>query len=476
MRSASEPIAPPLGRSPRPNATTRSEREQAIRRRAVCAVGAAAAFVVFLDVTIVNVAFHAIERSFASVSRADVALTLTAYAVALGALLLPAGRFGDHLGHRRVFLVAFTAFAAASALCGLAVSAGMLIAARVLQGAAAACMAPSSLALMLPWFGPERRAYVVGIWSGAAGAAALLGPALGGVAVHLLGWRSIFLVNVPIGALAVGTAARVLPPEQPSAPRPDLAATALSAAAAVALTVALLRAAATGWGKPTVWTLLAAGGACVALCAARGRVSGRPLADPRLLADRTLRRASLATLLTSAAGFALMFANMLFLTTVWRYSALQLGLAVSPGPVMTALATVPAGRLADRFGVPVVAVPGALLLAGGAGWFALRTTSDPRWLATWLPGSLMTGIGIGLSFPAIGAGAGAPGDAPTVGTAVAVNGLVRQIGAVAGITLVVSLLRGASAAAAPALLHRTWGIVAALAVAGAAAAAGLRGS
>lgn len=438
-------------------------------RRALCLIASAAAFVVFLDATVVNVAFHSMQASFPGISRADLAVTLTAYAAVLGALLPAAGRFGDHVGHRRFFLGSFAVFVAASALCGLSTSVAMLIAARVLQGAAAACMAPSSLAVMLPQFPRDRQTFAVSIWSGAAGVAALVGPALGGVVVESLGWRAIFLVNVPVGVAAVAAGVRLLPPDGLRALRPDLLSACWSALAAGSLTVALFRIATAGWAAPAAWALFGVAAVAVVLCVARGRATGRPLADPGLLADPGMRRANVATLLTSAAGFALMFANMLFLTEVWRYSALELGLAVSPGPVMTALVALPAGRLADRLGVALVAVPGALLLAAGGAWFALRTSADPRWATTWLPGSLMTGVGIGLSFPAIGASAVTPAPAAALGAAIALNGVARQIGAVAGITLVVSLARDAAPAATLGTLHRSWAAVALLAAAGAAA-------
>ncbi len=443
------------------------------RRPITCLIACAAGFVVFLDATIVNVAFHSIERSFPGAAHAEVALTLTAYAAVLGALLLPAGQLSDHYGHRRTFLAAFTAFVAASALCGVAVSAEMLIAARVLQAAAAACVAPASLALLFPLFRPDERGYVVGLWSSAAGLATVVGPALGGVAVEAFGWRSIFLVNVPIGALAVGIGGRILRETDRSAQRPDLRAAIWVSLAAGAATLAFFRAAAAGWLAPSTWALFGASAASALLCRARGRATARPLVSAELLRDPALRVANLATLLTSTAGFALLFVNMLFLTTVWGYSALDLGLAVSPGPIVTALTAVPAGRLADRFGTCVVAAPGAVLLGCGATWFALRTGTTPDWVATWLPGSLMTGAGIGLCFPTLAASAVLPAPPTLIGTAVALNGAVRQIGAVAGIAIVVSLVRDVAPAAAPAVLRHGWELVAALAFLGATATLGL---
>ena len=432
-----------------------------------------AAFVVFLDATILNVGFRSVEASFPRTSAAGLALILTAYAVVLAAVLLPGGKLTDHLGPRRVFVAGFAGFALASLVCGVAVSAEMLIVARVFQAAAAACLAPASLALMLLQFPSEKRAHAVGIWSSAAGAAALAGPALGGALVHAAGWRVVFCVNVLPAAVAIGMR-RALPDAPERGPAPDGLAMVFTSLAAGLLTGGLFCATRIGWSAAGTLACFGVAGASAVLCAMRGRTVGRPLIERALWTDRRVQLANAATLLTSAAGFSLMFVNMMFLTGTWGYSALTLGLALSPGPVMTALIAGPAGRLADRFGTATLAVPGAGLLAAGALWFALRTGLRPSWTATWLPGSLLTGTGIGLCFPALGASAIATEHRSTTGTAVALNGAVRQIGAVAGITAMVSIVGGADGSPAGlASLHWGWGAVAALALAGACVALAL---
>ena len=183
---------------------------QLSRRWKVLAVTAVAVFMGFLDVTIVNVAFPDIERDFTEASRADLSWVLNAYNIVFAALLVPAGRLADLLGRRRMFLIGVAAFVAASALCGLAPSPEWLVGARVVQAAAGAILVPTSLALLLPEFPPERRATAVAIWSATGAVAAALGPSLGGVLVDQAGWRWVFFLNVPIGLAALVPARRVL--------------------------------------------------------------------------------------------------------------------------------------------------------------------------------------------------------------------------------------------------------------------------
>ncbi len=434
---------------------------------AALGVAAVAAFVVFLDTTIVNVAFPSMSRAFHSASRADVALTLTVYATVLGAVLIPGGRLADYWGRRRVFLTALAGFVAASALCGLAPSLEVLVAARIAQAAAAAIMAPASLALMLSEYPERERTYVVGLWSAAAGAATAFGPALGGVIVDGIGWRYVFWVNVPIGLVALGVGMAVLrETRDPQAIRPDALGVALAAAAAALLTTGLFDIA--GAGRMTsaagVYWLLAA--ILASLCRGRGRAVANQLVASELWRQPGVLAATLATFLTSAAGFALLFNNVLFLSSIWHYSALEQGLAVTPGPIVTALVVVPAARLAQRFGARAVALPGLVLLSAGALWFYIHVGAQGEWVRDWLPGALLTGAGIGLSFPTIAGAAIAFARAGAISTAVAVNGAIRQVGAVVGISAIVCVVGAPSGAHPSAVLHRGWMLVASMSLAG----------
>jgi EmrB/QacA subfamily drug resistance transporter len=404
-------------------------------------VACVAAFVVFVDTTIVNVAFPAIERSFRHAARAEVALTLTVYATLLGALLIPGGRIADYLGRRRVFVIAFSGFVASSALCGIANSLELLITGRALQAISAAFMAPASLGLLFPEFPDHQRSYVVGIWSAAAGAAAALGPALGGVMVDVFGWRSVFLVNIPVGLVAILISKRrVAETRDPTARRPDRLGVIIATLAASVLTSGLFYIADKRAVTPLAYVLLIASVVLALLCARRGRIVGNPLIGRELVSHRQILLASVATFFTASAGFALLFTNVLFLSSIWHYSSLQQGLAVTPGPIVTALCVIPAGKLADRFGPGVVAIPGVLLLSAGALWFESRTGSSANWFADWLPGSILTGSGIGLSFPTIASAAIASSPASLINTAVAFNGALRQIGAIAGVSAVVGFV------------------------------------
>src|SRR6188768_684904 len=177
--------------------------KQLPRRWKVLAVTAVAVFMAFLDVTIVNVAFPSIREAFPSASVAGLSWVLNAYNIVFAALLVPAGRLADLLGRRRLFFWGLGGFMVASALCGLAPSVEFLIAARVVQAAAAALLVPTSLGLLLPEFPLERRASATALWGAVGGVAAATGPSLGGLLIEWSDWRIVFFVNLALGALAV---------------------------------------------------------------------------------------------------------------------------------------------------------------------------------------------------------------------------------------------------------------------------------
>src|SRR5688500_3141911 len=178
------------------------------RRWKVLIVTAVAVFMGFLDVTIVNVAFPDIESTFGGTSRADLSWILNAYNIVFAALLVPAGRIADQVGRKRLFIVGVWLFVIASVLCAVAPSVGLLIAARVPQAVGAAILAPTSLALLLPEFPAAERATATAIWGATGAIAAAAGPSLGGLLVDGIGWRAVFIVNLPIGLAALVPARR----------------------------------------------------------------------------------------------------------------------------------------------------------------------------------------------------------------------------------------------------------------------------
>ena len=413
-----------------------------MNRRALALVSiCGGAFLGFLDTTIVNTSFPDIRRAFEDATAPQLSWVLDGYFIVLAAFLVPAGGVADRLGRRRVFLAGLALFIATSVLCAVAPSWQLLVAARVLQGIAAAIVVPASMALLLPLFPPERRAAGVGIWGASAALAAAIGPPLGGVLVEIADWRWIFLVNLPLGAIVLAAGARALEESRdPAADRlPDLPGAALAAGALGLLALGLVEG--NSWGWLGVATLAAFAGALVlgAWVVVRCLSHPRPIVDLSLFRIPSFRQGTIGTLLFAAAFFSMILGNILFLTGVWGYSVLEAGLSVAPGPLASAVIAGPAGKLADRFGHRAVIVPGALVYA--VGLLVLRSASlDPDYLGVWLPGQLLVGIGIGLAFPTLGAAAAADIPAARFGVASAVTSAGRQLGAVLGTALLIAIV------------------------------------
>ena len=336
------------------------------RRWKVLIVTAVAVFMSFLDVTIVNVAFPDLERDFGEASRADLSWVLNGYNIVFAALLVPAGRVADRVGRRRTFFIGVWTFLGASVLCGLASSPEMLVAARLLQAAGGAILVPTSLALLLPEFPLESRATAVAIWGATGAVAAALGPSLGGVLVDELGWRWVFFVNVPIGLAALVPARGLLRETRlGSGPLPDALGSALLIVAVGALALGIVKGSDWGWDSARVLASLGVAAVLLPVLLLRSARHRAPVIDLTLFRTRSFAVSNAGMFVFSSAFYALLLAGVLFLTQVWDYSILEAGFAITPGPLMAALAAPPGGRLSDRYGQRVVAVPGALLFAAG---------------------------------------------------------------------------------------------------------------
>jgi EmrB/QacA subfamily drug resistance transporter len=441
------------------------------RRWKVLAVTAVAVFIGFLDVTIVNVAFPDIERDFPDASRADLSWVLNAYNIVFAALLVPAGRIADLVGRRRMFLIGVAAFVGASVLCGVAPSPEWLVAARVVQAAAGAILVPTSLALLLPEFPPERRATAVAIWSATGAVAAALGPSLGGVLVDGLGWRWVFFANVPIGLAALVPARRVLRElRDPGGVLPDALGSALLVAGVGALALGIVKGSDWGWDSVGVVGALVAAAVLLPAVLLRSARHRAPVIELSLFRARSFAVANAGMFAFSTAFYALLLCNVLFLTQVWGYSILTAGFAVTPGPLTAALTAPIAGRLSDRFGQRVVALPGALFFAAGCALFAARIGTAPAYASEYLVPTVLTGAGVGFSFASWGSAAVAQLPPARFATGSAVLACVRQIGAVLGIAALVAVLDAADDPIAGfvdawTLMAVSGGVVAALALA-----------
>jgi EmrB/QacA subfamily drug resistance transporter len=429
-------------------------------RRQVLLVAGLATFLAFLDVTIVNVAFPAIERSFEGASRPTLSWILNAYNVVFAALLLPAGRLGDVLGHRRVFMAGVLAFTVASAACAAAPSIDVLIAARGAQAMGAALVMPSALALLLSAVPPDQRTAAVAFGAAAAGVAAALGPSIGGLLVELSEWRVAFLVNVPLGVFILHRAAAIAETEQQPGPLPDLSGTTLLTGAVALTALALVQGPQWGWRDPRVLGAFAAAVALVPAFVRRTRRHTAPALDLSLLRVRDFAVANAATLIFAAAFFAKILCDVLFLTSVWRYSLLTAGLALTPSPLITAAAAGSAGRLAERHGHRALIAAGALLYAAGSAWYALAITDDPAYVTRFLPMTVLTGVGIACALPLLTSAAVTALGPERWGVGSGANATARQLGGVLGVAILVAIVGTPTPTDALARFHAGWAFVA----------------
>jgi EmrB/QacA subfamily drug resistance transporter len=365
------------------------------------AILCAAQFMVILDVTVVNVALPSIQTDL-GLATGDLQWLLTAYTLAFGGLLLLGGRAADLLGRRRVFLAGLAVFSGASLVAALAPSAGALLAARAAQGLGAAMLSPAALSLVTTIFadGPERRR-ALAAWAAVAASGGAFGVLAGGLLTETLGWRAIFLINVPVGIAAAVAALRVLPAPAPiGRGRLDAGGALIATVSLVALIYGLVEAPEAGWASPQTLGLLggaAAGLASFVLVESRVR---EPLV--RLAVFR--RRPTVTALVLMLAGMGTVlsafFFSSIYLQDVLSHSALRTGVEFLPGALLLVVAAHVGGRLVERRGAKPVLAGGMAL--GGAGALLLSGVSaNGSYVADVLPGLLVLDVGIGLAAAAI---------------------------------------------------------------------------
>jgi EmrB/QacA subfamily drug resistance transporter len=431
------------------------------RRWQVLLVTSVAVFMSFLDVTIVNIAFPDIRASFPESSLSQLSWILNAYSIVFAAALVPAGRLADRFGRRRFFFLGVLVFLAASVACGAANSVELLIASRAVQALGGAMLVPASLGLLLPEFPLERRATATALWGATGAVAAATGPSLGGVLVAWQGWRAVFFVNLAIGLPALLPARRLLrESREPQTLFPDAVGAVMLAAGVGALALAIVQGPAWGWSSPRIVGAFVASAVLLVLFLVRSTRHPAPVIELSLFRVRSFAVANAGGFIFATGFFALLLCNVLFLTSVWHYSILRAGIALTPGPLMAALAAPIGGRLSDRFGQRVVAVPGGLLFATGALLFALLTGDTPSYAADFLPANVLGGAGVGLTFAAFGSAAVAELPRNRYATGGAINNCIRQIGAVLGISTLIVVIGTPSPSDALHIFHQAWALIA----------------
>jgi EmrB/QacA subfamily drug resistance transporter len=409
-------------------------------RWSTLAVVAFAQFMVVLDLTIVNVALPDIQAGL-HFSAEDLQWVISAYTLLFGGFLLLGGRTADLLGRRRLFIVGLALFGAASLAAGLAGSPGMLIAARAVQGFAAALLSPAALSILMVTFAHGRdRNIAMGIWGALAGLGGTLGVVAGGVIVDALGWEWIFIVNVPV-AIALVTIAPLVVRESraPESARGfDVTGALLGTTGVLALVYGIIRAEPLGWGDPEVLGLFALAIALLAgFVAVEARVTS-PLVPLRLLRLRSLRTASLGLSLNGAAFLGMFFLTAIYLQNVRGESALGAGLQFLPMGVTAIVGAMVASALVTRIGTRLVHIAGsafgvvALLMIARAGAGGSYATVLLPWFM--LFGFGLTQVGVVNQLAAI-----ADVDAVEAGSASGVVTAAFQIGGALGLAVITTL-------------------------------------
>jgi EmrB/QacA subfamily drug resistance transporter len=431
-----------------------------------------ASFIVVLDLLVVATALSTIRRALgASIEQLE--WTVNAYTLTFAVLLMTAAALGDRFGRRRVFAVGLGLFAAASAACALAPNVGWLIAARAVQGAGAATVMPLALALLNSAFPPERRGWAMGIFGGVTGAAAMVGPVLGGAITQGLAWQWIFWINVPIAVLAIPLALLRIPESRGPRARLDLPGLALGTGAALGLVWGLVRGNSAGWGSAEVVTALTAGAALVAAFAAWELHARSPLLPMRLFRSRAFSAGNAAIFFLNASLTGVVFFMAQFLQISLYQGPLDAGLRLLPWGITPFLVGPRAGALADRIGTRPLIVAGLFLQAAGLAWIAAIARPGLAYALLIAP-MVISGCGFSLALPAVTksvVSSVAPAD---IGKASGTFTTMRQLGGAFGVAIGVAVFAAAGSYASASafsdgFVPATW-VTAGLALAGFAAA------
>lgn len=395
-------------------------------------------FVIQLDATVVNVALPDIAHSLGA-SLSHLQWVVDAYTLSLAGLMLTAGSLADRLGARRVFTLGMVVFTAGSFACSLAPGLGFLVAARVIQGLGAAALLPSSLALIVHQFPDHQgRARALGAWGAAGSVGVAAGPVLGGVLIAAVGWRAIFLINVPIGLLEIWLLLAFVPEAPRRQPEPmDGGGLVLSVVALGLVTAAFIEAGALGWHDALPALLLVVGLAVAVAFVRVERALRAPMLPLSLFSSRPFSAAVVVGLCFNLSLYGALLCLSIYLQQTRGDSALRTGLLLLPMAVMVALGSVVSGRLTGRTGHRVPMLIG--LLIGAAGALVLAQVSSHTSVTVIVVGTLALGL-CSIAMPAMSSLAVGAAPSARAGLASGVLNSARQSGGALGVAVLGSLL------------------------------------
>jgi EmrB/QacA subfamily drug resistance transporter len=403
-------------------------------------------FMTLLDLTIVNIAIpNMILKLHASLD--DVLWVLNAYALVLAVLVITAGRLGDLIGPRTMFVAGITVFTVASAACGFAPGPGWLIGFRAVQGIGAAMLIPQTLALVTMTFPADRRGAAFGVWGAVAGLATIAGPTLGGLLVTAFDWRWIFFVNLPIGAAVLAVTFFIIPGFQPGRRhRFDIAGVGLASLALLAICYGLVEGQRYNWGTVTSFIsipLIIAVGVVllgVFLLVQKMRQDREPLVPFALFRSRNFTLMNWVSGTLSIGMLGIFLPLTIYLQSALGFSALKAGLTLAPSSVVMIILAPVFGRLTDKIGGKYILFSGLILFAVGMGWVVLIATAHSAWYDFLAP-LIVAGLGMGGTFAPMTTTAMRDVDPRMAGAASGVLNTTRQVGSVIGTAAVGALLQ-----------------------------------
>ena len=392
-----------------------------------------------LDATVVGIALPAIGRDFHA-GIAGLQWVVNAYTLTLAGLLLLGGTLGDSYGRRKVFVIGVVWFAAASLLCGVAPTVGVLIAARALQGVGGALLVPGSLAILQASFAEEDRMAAIGAWSGLGGVATAIGPFLGGWLIDAVSWRLVFFINLPLAAVVIAISARHVPETKSPGPVPRLdyrGALAISGALA-GITYGLIAASADGWTSVSVLLPLGLGLVLLGLFILVEATEPEPMLPLGIFRSRQFSAANAVTFVVYAALGGLLFLVPTVLQVVHGYSPVAAGTALLPVTFIMLLLSSRSGALAARIGPRLQMTVGPLVVAASLALFTLIAGSG-NYLTAVLPGAVVFGFGVAIMVAPLTATALAAAPADHAGVASAVNNDVARAASLIAVAILPAL-------------------------------------
>ena len=404
---------------------------------AVCGI---ASYISTLDMSIVNVAFFEIHKSFPKDSAGTISWVVTAYSILFGSLLIVSGRMADQVGRKRFFLSGAVLFLVGSLVCAVSGTMALLIAGRAVQGVGGAMMMPASTGLLLGAFPAEKRGQVMA-WTGSIGALGVAsGPTLGAFFVSTFGWRSAFWINVPICLVTIVLAMRVTRESDTQAgTRPDMLAALFLTLSVASLVWGISRSEEKGWGHASVLQLFAAALVLGLLVAWRSVSHHDPLLPSQLFKERTFTLGNVSTLLYGAAFSGNILNNVLFQRTIWQFSATKAGWFSVLSPVTVAVTSMIVGRKMAGIGYRRLLVVGPLIMSSTIVGSILFLHVEPSPWFPFLPLMFVLCIGLGATFPAQSAVTilRLPPNRFALGGAI--NNTFRQVGSAIGVAMVVTV-------------------------------------